>query len=428
MKIKLNDLKFYAFLLLLILMPFHYVLFSIIFDSISLLSLWRDFLILLLMFTTLGKNMTVKNDTLTKTIFVIIGIIIIYLIFNLSGNTLNLARTYIVPILIYFYTSTMKISGKNLDIILKILLIVGAIEAIYGIFQAFILGPQFLIDLGYLGSNGRLASSSFYISGFWTQQRVVGTFVSPNNCGYFFAFVIIICWTLKRYIVMPSRIYYLFLICNIAGLIGTFSRSAWLGAFLGILVFNKNRSIKLKPSIILFALVGVISMLLFDNIALNGKMFNMLTTHIINTLTGESSSNAHFRHLFEPIEIVISHPFGLGFGTNGSFAISYLPIDNVHLVESSIYIIMYEIGIVGCVIFYFPYLRQLFLKKHNTIQRCSAKISLFNLCVYTFLPSIQAYEQPFFFWMVLGLSVNESAFIFFNCTNDSITSCSNYIN
>lgn len=407
MKIKRSEFEFVLFMLLIAIMPLHYLLFSLILDNISILSLWRDGIIIILTISTLSRKGGVKSDLYTRLIIVIIVMIAFFITVNLSTNTANLARTYIIPILIYFYTSEVILSNKHLNLIFKTLLFVGAMESIYGLFQAFVLGSQFLLNLGYSGINGRLASSSFYISGFWTRQRVVGTFVSPNNCGCFLAIVIILSWTMRDRVLISSRLFYILIACNLAGLVGTFSRSAWLGTFLGIVLLNRWKKIKIKPSAVIYFLLGVLLFLLIDNRFLDGKVIEMFTTHVFNTLQGESSSRAHFRHFFEPIINVLEHPFGLGFGTNGSFAISYLPIDDVHLVESSIYLMMYEVGLFGAFIFFLPYILRIFRYNTNPISRCSAKISLCLMCVYMFLPSIQAYEQPFYFWMILGLSVNK---------------------
>lgn len=407
--VKLRQLCFNLFLLLLIFMPLHYVLFSLILGDMKAISLWRDIIIIILMLYSI-RNKKIGLRFYERNILLAIVIIVIYCITALSSHSINVARIYIMPMLIYFYICNEHFTKKEINKILNIIWIMGVAESVYGLYQALVLKSSFLIDLGYSSINGRLASSSFYIYGNWTQQRVVGTFVSPNNCGFYLAVSIIILLTMAKYTKMKRVLYYLGIVIIGFGLLGTLSRSAWVGCFAGLIFFNIKR-IKLQEkkliNLVIMIFVLLIAVIVIDRYILNSKISNIVFEHTINTLNRESSTNAHIRELYEPLAKVIQHPFGLGFGKNGSFALSAFSAKEVNLVESSVYVLCYDVGIIGTIIILLNYVKSIVCikdRKNDRFALCVGKVAICILLVYISLPSIQAYEQPFMFYMCLGFA------------------------
>jgi len=409
---KLKFSKFHLFLILIIFMPMHTLLFSYMLGNIKILSLWRDFIILYLFLVSFRRKL--KRNVINIYILFSAFIIVIYAFMALGITSFNIARTYVMPLLIYFYTSSEVFDDYKLRIIFKTCLITTTLIAAWGLFQAYVLGPQILYDLGYSNSYGRFSSSSFYIAG-WNQQRVVGTFSSPNGCGAYFAVMLVFLTSMKKYAEKYLKIYWFCLACIFLGLIATFSRSAWLGCFFGILLFNKHSiSIKKRNAKILIATLIIIIPLLgvfYSSNSMVATVFDMMANHITRTVSKEDASFLyHLIELYKPLNMALLHPLGLGFGTNGSFALAYLDLEKTHQVESSIWLMAYEVGILGMIVYYIPYLASIVRycsKRYNNIIRNSAKVTICILVIFCVLPSVQSYEQPFFAMMFAGIAESQ---------------------
>ena len=412
---KYSKLKFSLFLILLVLMPMHTLIFSRILRSIKILSIWRDLIILYLV---LSKTRTgIKMSNLDISILISLICIVFYTIISGDLSSLNTTRLYVMPLLIYFYTRNNPFTKKEFEKILLTCMITATIVSAWGLVQAFIMGPQIMFRLGYANAGGRFTSTSFYING-WNNQRVIGTFSSPNACGAYLAIIILLI-TNCRASINNKRLYLACLFIIILGLMGTFSRSAWIGCVLGLILFNGSKNkVSYRGIIFLFGglLLAAIVAIAMSRTSVFQTMFAMVRNHIGNTVTQSDASFAfHIKQLYEPIRLVCTHPFGLGFGTNGSFALSHLPIDKTHQVESSIWVMCYELGILGMMIYYFPFAYIIVYcgkKKKNCFMSSAAKICICSMMTYLVLPSVQNYESPFFVMLFAGIAM---------CTGKSIT-------
>ncbi|MBZ4291932.1 hypothetical protein LAJ53_15560, partial [Streptococcus pneumoniae] len=63
----------------------------------------------------------------------------------------------------------------------------------------------------------------------------------------------------------------------------------------------------------------------------------------------DSSAVKHLEDLWLPLLKVIDYPLGLGFGNNGPIVLSLY--HSANLVESSIYLLAYDFGILGMFIY-----------------------------------------------------------------------------
>lgn len=401
---------YFLFVVLLIFMPAHFLIFSCVFKSVKILSLWRDVIIIyLLIATSKGK---LKRKVLDVCIIISVFVILLYSIANLSSASINTARTYCVPILIYFFVRNFEFDEKKLKQIICVSWFVSVSITMWGLFQAYVLGPDILIRMGYAGNNGVFSSSAFYINT-WNQQRMVGTFSSPNGCGAYLAIMIILFVSFWERVDRHKTIFLIGILINVLGLIATFSRSAWMGCAFGLIIcnFHKLRRFKVKRQTMIY--VGItLSLVIFavallGNTNIFGKILNMFTSHFSRTMSGEDASfKYHMKQLYEPIVLVINNPFGLGFGTNGSIALSHLNAESTHQVESSIWVMAYELGMIGMIIYYMPYVYGIlrgFKEKKNMIIRTALGVLVCIFMIYLVLPSVQVYEQPFYAMVMLGI-------------------------
>jgi len=182
----ISKLKYRVLCFAIVFMPFHYYVCELFIKNTSIDNLLRDFLIFLLLMMSISNGVFKTNRTGIY-VAIFIGILTLYAILSFLLNrypgTLNIYRTYLLPMLIYYPASTIKLNSLELTKIHKILSYETILIAAYGLFQAFVLGDDFLLEIGYSGTAGHLSSTSFYINGFYGYQRVTGVFVSPNICG-----------------------------------------------------------------------------------------------------------------------------------------------------------------------------------------------------------------------------------------------------
>lgn len=388
--------------------------------AIGLINLWRDLLIVILMFSVLKASNKIKG------IHLISFLGIIWIFFNvfialLSKNTttylsLNMARIYIVPILLYLAVSNINLNGNQYSRLITLFWVQGVLLTLFGIFQVFVLGSSFLTDLGY-GSNGAL-NYTYYIGGFYGYQRMVSTFSSANDCGLYLSGLFIISLIEGAHINEKyKKIYPVGLMIIYMGIILTFSRTSLIAVTLtGLVYYLKVGRQYINPRTIkkyctIFLLFLVISIFI-DAFCLNSRIVSMITSSITSTVTrSDLSFLKHLEDLYLPVFDLIKHPFGYGFGTNGPVALSVLGRENTHLVESSYWLIAYETGFIGLILYYSPiiYFAYLFIfgKKRIVEQNVAYAISFCNSLAYLMLPFVASFEMQFLLYLFMGLELAE---------------------
>ena len=420
--VKIDILKI-ILIILVLLMPTHRMLFDAIIPG-RLDNLWRDSLLILGVVVILIIQKGIYIGKHGANIIMMWLVCAIYLCFSQRLSlAMNLARTYLIPTLVYFIVVNIKNDEKFIKVVEKVFVYTAVILAIFGMIQAFVLGEGFLIALGYEANGEHLASNSFYISHFFGRQRVTSTFAAPNICGLYFGMVIIVLiYRIKEY-----KFGEVLLGIMLLGIATTFSRSAMLGtAFalfvvffvrnVGKLVLSRSTSIKL-----IIILVSSVSVFMIINYMMDGLIFDMLKSSVMSVVKStDPSANKHKEDLFVPLRTIVSNPLGLGFGNNGPMVLEYYK--DANLVESSIYLLMYDFGIVGAMIFLGPYIRSVFIlflsayrkftqKYDNAVAdmqrenyKIPAALSMLLLVVSLLLPSLQTFEILFVFYLFLAIS------------------------
>lgn len=389
-------------IIFIVLMPLH----SLLFDTIivgKFDNMWRDFLLLIsIIFVLYAKNGKIKIGRYGGIIiFVSVWILIFTFLSDRFGFALNLARTYIIPMLIYFFVININFSEASLKKIENIFVCMGCVLAVYGIFQAFVLGDSFLVKLGYPSTNGHLRSNGFYISGFYGIQRVNSTFVYPNVCGIYFGIVLLLL-SLK---LNERKIYKVFFAIVLTGLVTTFSRSAILGTIIGMIILHRKKLLRFRINgkYILYLMLFVTMGFLLDRIILDGRVINMIQSSIMSTLNiTDSSAAKHLQDLVEPLLIIFHNPFGLGFGHNGPNVLSMY--GKANLVESSIYLLAYDFGWIGAIVYVLPYISEVIKCRGNSdMKSISGAVCALVLFTYILLPNVQNYEVIFFVYLFIGI-------------------------
>lgn len=415
MRLSKNKLVYYFILLIVLFVPLHYFLCEIVLSGSKIDNLFRDVVVVLL-FILVTRLRFKKKD-----IWVLIACLILLLFGILSftinryPGTLNVLKTYVVPMLFYFVCSIYKFTKQEYDKLLRCMIVELACLGIIGFFQAFVLGDSFLVGLGYPSEGPFLAGSAYYIGGFYGHQRNMATLVSPNTCGVVLAVALIIHLCNKYNIIDKYR--NIITIMLVVGLLGTFSRSAMLGTAFGLLfvkVFCNRLSMKRKVSKNMLRIIAAIPIVIclvsiIDGKFLNGIFGRMLYSSIEGTVSGtDESMIKHIEDLIYPIKTVLTNPLGTGFGKNGPMAL--VLVQGADNVESSVYLMMYEVGIIGAIFVFIPYIKtvidSLYVKKIKNYVPVAIVIMV--LTTYLLLPNIQTYEVAFYAMMFIGLFNNNS--------------------
>lgn len=412
-------------LLMVILMPIHNMVFATLIHG-TIDNIWRDVLLIICIAISLLANN--GRFSLGKLGVPILLSWIVCLIYMFSSDrpdvATNLARTYIMPTIIYFIIINSGANNKYINLIENIFVYVAVVLSIFGVFQAFVLGDSFLVKIGYSSLDGHLASNSFYISHFYGIQRTASTFASPNICGVYFGMAILILSTNFGKIKQST----LFMFILVLGLVTTFSRSAILGTVVALAVYHRRKLVRLRIKLryVFILPIIIVIVILIDSIILNGLIANMIFSSFSSTAgMTDSSAIKHVSDLWEPIEEILANPWGLGFGHNGPIVAGQYT--DVNLVESSIYLLMYDFGILGGVIFLLPYLNGLFhaLGRNNLIYK-GGTICILDLFTYLLLPNVETYELLFFTFLFIGMdevrvSINKREKFFFNNNETKIS-------
>ena len=417
---KRNGFGIYECLCIVVLyMPWHYYICECLLSNTKIDNVLRDIVIVIMFVVMLYKTefRIGKYDLIIiANCFVMTAFAVVSILGNNFPGTANILRTYLVPQLIFFIASRLKINEEQYRSINKIVVIELALIAIYGVFQAFVLGDKFLIKIGYPSDGFLLSGYSYYISGFFGNQRSVGTFISPNVCGTILA--IAICVYMYSDMMKRKKIVFFFLII---GLAATFSRSAIVGLLLSVIAIThiSGKKIRITRKMITLGIgsviVGLVAVVYIDSRYFDGLFSNMVIRSLTSALNKtDPSAKAHMENLFEPISIILGHPFGLGFGNNGPIALDLS--SNANIVESSFYLMIYELGIVFGMAFFAPYACTVIDTIRNKLYKnyLPAATSIVTCFTYVLLPNVQTYEILFYSFMYMGFYYNPNVKNMFN--------------
>lgn len=395
--------------ILLIILPYHYLVFSILLSKFSFLTVYRDIIILVILVLDLYKT-RLKEKKFDLFLLMLILILFIYACeSDIFPNSFTILRVYIAPIALLFSCSHMEYNDVDLKKILKICVINGIIISIYGIFQAYILGANYLIKLGYPTNwYGGTLSASLYLSNYGSSsigrgiQRVISTFSAANMCCFYLSCILIFVTQLYRLKKdwIETKIYNFFVIIVSLAIILTFSRSCWLGLIVFILyIISKLK--KVKRNHIIYVLVASVVFLFLLVFAGNVRIVQGIIHIIESSFSGKDTSVlSHASTIENAIEIIKSNFWGLGLGKSGPRAINY-GFNN--LVESSYLLMCFELGIPGSVLYFLMYILLLIKKNTNVITRL---LLLFVMIGFFNIPYIQEYECMAIFVILCCVSNN----------------------
>ena len=410
MKIRLMSLQKPLTAALVALMPFHTLLFHLI-PLGDGLRLWRDALLMGLV----GLNLAKAGRRAINATTILIAVAwaaggFHALMFHNPGMDLgvwgNVYRVYFVP----FLASGLMLCWPG-DIafrrmICRIYVWSAVAVSVFGIVQMFLIGNAYLELIGVGWGSVRLAD------GF---QRNIGVFESANVMGMYVVFALILTMYDPALIRRKAPIV-LFLAIS---LLLTFSVSSLLAILLAVackeFVADKGARFAgrgLKSAGI--AAAGIALVLLIDRIALRGVIAQRVMERAVEIVTAitrydptsTSSAAIHLRSLIEPIGILADKPWGIGFATHTFMAWDKVSYQLTGAVESSVFTILYDLGILAGILYLLPYLKAAFGRRGGRGD-ISALMAVALLVSFVFLPVVQNYELRFFLFLFVGMNMTQ---------------------
>ncbi len=421
-KTRKNQILFYGLAGLIVYMPFHFFICELLLRGTSLDNIVRDFVIIALAMLCLfardnsAKPLRISMGISMGTLLVCgVATYLVYRVFPM----LNILRTYLVPMLVFYIARSVEFDGQRFYRLNRLLVAELAIIGVYGYFQAFFLGDDFILAIGYPQTeDGILASFSYYISHFYGYQRSVGTFISPNFCGAVLAVAgCALCFTEED---MPFARRFVLCAMLVLGMMATFSRSAILGFACAVFFcwgLRKSwRRITKKTFRCWLYILGVAgAFLLFDYLVFQSLFLRMFLSTLFRSFDGsDPSANAHLEHLLELPPGLDSISWLPGWmiahlGINGPMAEEFLAAP--YKVENSFYLMFRELGLPGMVLYFAPTV--LLLVKTVRCRKdypylVPAAVAVMVLVGYVFLPNVQSFEIPFYLYLFMGFYDNRS--------------------
>lgn len=399
---------------LYILMIINYMIVTIVFKDNVILKYLRDIILFLLIINcALNRKILLNSENIFLWIFMIFLVISIPKSTSFGAAIISIRR-YMIPIALLIVSCNINLI-TNYKKFLKFVMYSAVILAVLGIFQAQILGDQFLIKLGYPvvylnAYQKEMLYNSFYFGGLG-MQRVVATFSSSNICGLFFG--ITLTYLVIFYNEIQSKYKNIYVIIIGIAYILTFSRSNFLAMLIIILVFAYKYIPYREIAIFIgIGIVCVVALSIFQGE--NGIIFK-IWNWVVSTFNMTDTSAAGRSGIWkEALNQVIKSPMGIGFGHVGSL-VDASAGNLVFSAENSYINIALDTGWCGLIcyfMFWLTLLIDLWKNQKNyenqndffgkKICLASRAILLYLMIVMCFSNHIQDMEIITFAYMIIG--------------------------
>lgn len=410
--------------ILLIVMPFHTPLtvgLGHYFGYRAVLQAWKEALVVLLTLAALGLiflSPPLRQRLLRPLNLVAVSFIALSLVVSLIARPPLIELLFGVKtdlvMLVVFLIAQVASRESLIRIAERVLLITSALVAGFGVAQMFLLPRFFLTNIGYDVST---VVPFQVISADSDTIRILSTLIGANQLGAFL--ILPIALVFARLLQRPRYWHFLLLAVMGVAMVGTYSRSSWIGMLVALFVV----AFALLPrKIFILASLGACGVLLISGLAVNYSIqHNSLLQNIFLHASMDSDDNPvsdpeagsnsqHASLVHQGLVLSLDHPLGLGLGTAGP-ASRY---DGSGIITENYYLqLSIETGIAG--LFLFLLLGAALLKALWSQQRKNPLgASLFAAyigvsVVGLFLHSWADSALALIFWALAGLSVVTSS-------------------
>lgn len=399
---------------IVLLMPFHAFL-SVWAGSVlghqTLIQSWKEVLAIILAMLSLGivlrNPQTIKRfrNPLFYAIGAFVGVALIVTLIarpNLTSAIFGIKTD--IEFLVLFSVAYLVSSKVFVTRLAKIILVTGGITAGIGVLLSFVLAPDFLKIFGYgpdtILPYRLIGPESFGI-------RTPSTLGGPNQFGAFL--ILPLCMSVAL-MVRRWRWWQIPLTLTlIGGIAASYSRSAWLGAAIGVVVILlalvKSKRMLLALVIALIAVGSSVAYFSFNTIKNSDLSFYLLHESSIPEFSSNSTAQ-HEAAFSTAITSLVEHPWGSGLGSSGpaSFRGGLANIPENYYLQLAV-----ETGIIGLMAFLGIIVilgRQLYLDRSKSFIALALFGGLIGLSVENlFLHGWADSSTALVFWILAGAYV-----------------------
>lgn len=339
---------------LIVLLMINYMFVTIMLRDLFLLKMLRDILLVLLLLGAFWKRkIRLGLTALLAGVFCVLCLPAAAFSTKLSLG-ITMLRRYFFPLLLFFavyYTQPTKEPGKFYGFAAWLF----AGLSLLGIFQAHVLGDEFLMNLGYptqyAPHYGReMLYNSYYFGGFGI-QRVVMTLSNSNVCALVLGSTLIFLLCGLSNFKNKARTYVLLGIIAVAYVL-TFSRSNFLAMVLVVALIGwpyvphkKKILIALGCAAVLVVIVGLLQ-------GEDGLLYKLLLWVRDSFTMKESSAAGRSGRWMAALSTALRNPFGIGFGHVGSVASEAGITEEYYSCENSFLAVALDTGWLGVLLYY----------------------------------------------------------------------------
>lgn len=396
--------------ILILLELINYQVVTMMFNDFILLKFMRDILLIVIVCVTISKdNFKIKiNKVLVITIVFCICILAATIKTKDLRVSIVFLRKYLSPLIFLWALTNSKIINKDVYYnVVRYLLSLLSILSIWGILQAYLLRPEFLIKMGYPTKyshayNAITLKESFYFGNLGI-QRVVSTVSNSNVFALILGvFLISVLFDFKS--IIKTKLDVAKVVTIAFGYLLTFSRANIL-AFLIVTIIILWKYIPRKKYIFI-GMAGCL--LIFGLIYLfqdeNG-ITHKLTKWVIDSLTFKESSAAGRTRIWkEGFDAVINKISGYGFGKVGAYAQINGVKGFLHC-ENSYLAISIDLGVLG-LFSYISYIIVMFMTTIKCRKKLMGAAILYMAITFMFSNHIYDREAMMVICLLLGMNMN----------------------
>lgn len=386
---KLTKIAEYVFLGLLFYMPLHIFISTWVGSTFGVLETTKalkDIVLLVGLLTTMvlwlrsARSSNMRNLTQDKLLMVIVCYAALTLFLAVVMPTDDRAEVLGVvynlrffAMFIYGYLLIgMKNPGKERDLLqknsIKMVFLSAFIVVIFGIVQYLLLPNDFLSHFGYSVQNG--VFPAFFIDNKPDLERIMSTVRDPNSLGSYLMIILSLCfaWYITKNKLKPKAYnkpnmwVNILLLMTVISLWFSFSRSAWIGAVLVVVIILKfqnrksknvsqNKKSYHKRPIVLF-LASIITIATVGTLmsAKDTYFVQNIVLHADESTTLEDPNELRIKFIKQSFVDIAENPEGLGPGRAGLASIKNKKQGTI-LNENYYLQIATETGVIGVMLF-----------------------------------------------------------------------------
>ena len=395
-----NIASLYAFFFALL--PFHEFIKQTLMNfsgSVGVFPIWREILILLILYRCLLLKKKVVFNNVVKLFFYILFItFLFFLTIGLSVNkesAVSIIRLELMSMALMYSLSVIRITKDDVSVVMSGMAISMFLLCVSGFVERFFLYFPIHLFMGNFERGGGFITSSFEISGI---QRMCGIMSGPNQFGVTMGLWIPLFYGAYQRLSQFHNKYMLLLLClMLTCLILSFSRAGWFlcfGSILYYIVKTNKHFIKYLLGLFMVGalIIGIVSLLVPE-----------VQEIIRDSLSGKESSAGTRREFLElGYAEILRDPVAHGLGSGR--------IDGKTFTESAALIMLYEIGFAGVLIFLLFYVTIIINARNKNSLGLLMPSIIVILSIIVWVVSVNFDEAPFmmFLWGLMGVSINKS--------------------